>query len=494
MISVERKDGFSLKISRILREATEHKFDIYFFVPGELGLNTKVVPEEEFYHNAIHVQRTYFSDRPYLPLVHSRLASRGELSSDQYRLSLSLYAYQYAIGLEQSCHELRNEKDGASQANIEELISLTQDILRRLRRNKPKEETLRKYYVNIDNYLSWFTEQRLLSLVAHLPRSGDYKVAKGLLLEMCDNELAHRDKQQYNSNYTTEALSRISNKMRLLRRLIEYPVTLKEKTRELGGGEEKALKAGVTAVVMTAMSLAVFEVRETLGSISLLVILTLALMYALREVFKDDLRNTLWRWLRKGRPKWRRQYFDVHSDQMVGRQLEWFDYRKPSRLSEEILAARRASISQKEEIIMHYGSHSRMLPIRFLSGYEQTREILHLDLTLLSKLMEKGSHHVYQLKEGQVSRHAVEKRYLINLVTREIQGQKPPVIQRWKLVMSRSKIVEIEEIVSSPANKNAEATAKSAATHSEESVKAEDLAPAQGLAQAQRSVKPEGIA
>ncbi|ART82792.1 hypothetical protein CBP31_09265 [Oceanisphaera profunda] len=465
MISVERKDGFSLKISRILREATEHKFDIYFFVPSELGLNTKVVPEEEFYHNAIHVQRTYFSDRPYLPLIHSRLARRGELSSDQYRLSLSLYAYQYVIGLEQSCHELRNEKEGASQADIEELVSLTQDILRRLRRNKPDDPTLHKYYVNIDNYLSWFTEQRLLSLVAHLPRSGDYKTAKALLLQVSDLEHEHRVQQKYNSNYTTEALSRMSNKMRLLRRLIEYPVTLKEKTRELGGGEEKALKAGVTAVVMTAMSLAVFEVRETLGSISLLVILTLALLYALREVFKDDLRTTLWRWLRKGRPKWRRQYFDVHSGQVVGRQLEWFDYRKTNRLSEEIIAARRANISQKEEIVMHYGSHSRMLPIRFLSGYEQTRETLHLDLNLLSKLMEKGSHHVYQLKDGQVSRHAVEKRYLINLVTREIQGQNPPVIQRWKLVMSRSKIVEIEEIIRPGTTKAAtEAKASTAST------------------------------
>ena len=485
MISVERKDGFSLKISRILREATEHKFDIYFFVPGELGLNTKVVPEEEFYHNAIHVVRTYFSDRPYLPLIHSRLARRGELSSDQYRLSLSLYAYQYAVGLEQSCHELRNTKDGANQADIEELITLTQDILRRLRRNKPEDPTLYKYYVNIDNYLSWFTEQRLLSLVAHLPRSGDYKAAKDVLLEVCDLEHEYRVQQKYNSNYTTEALSRISNKMRLLRRLIEYPVTLKEKTRELGGGEEKALKAAVTAVVMTAMSLAVFEVRETLGSISLLVILSLALMYALREIFKDDLRNTLWRWLRKGRPKWRRQYFDVHSDQLVGRQLEWFDYRKPTRLSEEILAARRANISQREEIVMHYGSHSRMLPIRFLSGYEQTRETLHLDLTLLSKLMEKGSHHVYQLKEGQVSRHAVEKRYLINLVTREIQGQKPPVIQRWKLVMSRSKIVEIEEILTPVASK---ATTEPEMSTDVSSVKPTTATPAENLA------KPESRA
>lgn len=446
MITVERKDGFSLKISRILREAVEHKLDIYLFIPGELGLNTHVVPEEEFYHNAIHVKRTYFSDRQHLPLVYSRLARRGRLTAEQYRLSLSLYAYQYVVGLEQSSHELRNDKDGVTREEVEELIALAQEILKRLRRNVPADDTLLKYYANIDNYLSWFTEQRLLSLVAHLPRNGDYRLIKTLLLEVCEVERRHREAQQYNSSHTNDSLSRTSNKMRLLRRLIEYPVTLKERTRELGGGEQKLLKAAVTAVVMTSVSLAAYEVRETLGGISLMVIFALALLYALREIFKDDLRNTLWRWLRKGRPKWRRQYFDVHSNQLVGRQLEWFDYKRSSRLDADIRTARRANISQREEVIMHYGSHSRMLPTRFLSGYEQTRESLQLDLSLLSKLMEKGSHHVYQLKEGQVARQPVEKRYLINLITREVQGQNPPLIQRWKVVMSRSKIVEIEEI------------------------------------------------
>ena len=446
MITVERKDGFSLKISRILREATEHRLDLYLFIPGELGLNSHVVPEEEFYHSAIHVKRTYFSDRQHLPLVHSRLARRGKLGTEQYRLSLSLYAYQYVAGLEQSCHELRNSKDAAGREEVEEVIALAEDILKRLRRNVPADETLLKYYANIDNYLSWFTEQRLLSLVAHLPRNDDYKLLKPRLLDACGAERRHRDTRQYNSPHTNDSPSRLSNKMRLLRRLIEYPVTLKEKTRELGGGEQKLLKAGVTAVVMTSVSLAAFEVRETLGGISLMVIFALALLYALREIFKEDLRATLWRWLRKGRPKWRRQYFDVHSNQLVGRQLEWFDYQSPSRLDGAIRAARRANVSQREEVIMHYGSHSRMLPTRFLSGYEQTREVLQLDLALLARLMEKGSHHVYQLKDNQVTRQPVEKRYLINLVTREVQGQKPPVLQRWKVVMSRSKIVEVEEI------------------------------------------------
>lgn len=458
MIGVERKEGFTLKISRILRESTSHKLDVYLFVPGELGLTTDVVSENAFYHGAIHVKRTYYSERHQLPLVLSRLARRGALDSEQYRLSLSLYAYQYVVALERSGRELHDgkrsshdseaadEEADARRASVEELIELAQDILKRLRRSRPEDERLLKYFTNIDNYLSWFTEQRLLSLVAHLPRDRHYKTTKDRLLEICDAEREYRDAQEYNSVRVTRDPTRISNKMRLLRRLIEHPVTLKEKTQELGGGEQKAVKALATAVVMVFVSLGLLQARESLGDITALFVLALAVLYALREVFKDDLRNTLWRWLRKGRPKWRRQYFDVHSNQLVGRQLEWFDYQRYAKLDASIRAARKRNVAQREEVVLHYRSSSRMSPTRFLSGYEQTRETLTLDLAVLSRLMDKASHHVYRVKDGQVTRESVEKRHLINLVIREVKGEGEPTIQRWKVVMSRSKIVDIEEV------------------------------------------------
>ncbi|QJQ96222.1 MULTISPECIES: hypothetical protein [Halomonadaceae] len=457
MISVERREGFSLKISRVLRESVSHKLDVYLFVPGELGLNTEVMSENAFYHSAIHVKRTYFSDRIHLPLVLSRLARRGSLGSEQYRLSLSLYAYQYVAALERSSRELHDDKRDSERsdaqdasveklARIDELIELALDILKRLRRTKPEEESLLKYYQNIDNYLSWFTEQRLLSLVAHLSRDRHYREIKHRLLDICAAESEYREAQEYNSQRVTRDPTRMSNKMRLLRRLIEYPVTLKDKSQELGGGEQKAVKGLATAVVMVFVTLTLLQARQTLGDVTALFVLVLAVIYALREVFKDDLRNTLWRLLRKGRPKWRRQYYDAHSNQLVGRQLEWFDYQRYAKLDEAIKAARKRSITQREEVVLHYGSHSRMSPTRFLSGYEQTRETLVIDLSVLSRLMDKSSHHVYRHKDGQVVRETVEKRHLINLVTREVQGDGEPVIQRWKVVISRSKIVDIEAV------------------------------------------------
>ncbi len=496
MISVDRADTLSLRISRVLQEETAHQLDLYLFVPGELGLGPNVLAEEAFYHAAIHVKRTYYSDRYRLPLVLSRLAERGRLDPDQYRLGMSLYAYQYVVALEGSNQPLLEaarrvrraekatagkEKAKASQetpasgkggtptqpetseaagsqtkersaektetsleTRLEEHAELAMGILKRLRRQRPTEESLSRYYVTIDNYLSWFTEQRLLALVASLPRGARFREIRKRLLAICQEESAYREAKEYNSERVTRDPTRMSNKMRLLRRLIEYPVTLKQKTQELGGGEQKAVKALATAVVMVFVSLGLLRVRDTLADITALFVLAMAVIYALREVFKDDLRNTLWRLLRRGRPKWRRQYLDPTRNVPVGHQLEWFDYERFLKLDEEIQRVRKRSVAQREEVVLHYRSRSRMSPTRFLSGYEHTRETLTLDLAPLARLMDKGSHRVYRLEEGQVVREEVEKRHLINLVIREVQGDRPPSLQRWKVVMSRSRIVDVE--------------------------------------------------
>lgn len=497
MISVERPDSLTLRISRVLQEETSHQLDLFLFVPGELGLGPRVLAEEAFYHAAIHVKRTYYSDRYRLPMVLSRLAERGRLDPDQYRLGMSLYAYQYVEALERSNHSLleaarrvrRDEKAAAGkdkseaskdkseagkdkatpdreeraagsqakgrkeekeetslEARLQEHAELAADILKRLRRQQPAEESLSRYYVTIDNYLSWFTEQRLLALVAVLPRGARFREIRERLLAICADEGAYREAKEYNSERVTLDPTRMSNKMRLLRRLIEFPVTLKHKTQELGGGEQKAVKALATAVVMVFVSLGLLRVRDALSDITALFVLAMAGIYALREVFKDDLRNTLWRLLRRGRPKWRRQYLDPTRNVPVGRQLEWFDYARFLKLDEEIQRVRKRSVAQREEVVLHYRSSSRMSPTRFLSGYEHTRETLTLDLSLVARLMDKGSHRVYRLEKGQVVREEVEKRHLINLVIREVQGDQPPTLQRWKVVMSRSRIVDLERV------------------------------------------------
>ena len=473
MINVERKNSFQLRLTRRLKEETSHNLDIYLFVPGELGLSTQLISEEAFYHAAINVSRTYYNDEYLLPLVHSRLASRNRLGSDSYRLSLSLYAYQYVVAMERTtqamlvnANKLRHARQEGREDNSEvqesaaglhdqlhEMINLSDGILKRLRRDQPTDDSLYKYFANIDNYLSWFTEQQLLALIAYMPRGGEFADIRRRFISVCHREDEYRSEQQYNAGRVMADPTRMSNKMRLLRRLIEHPITLKQEALELGGGEQKAVKALATAVVMTFVTLGVLQLRSVLGDISALFVLAMAVLYAMREVFKDDLRNTLWRWLRKGRPKWRRQYLDPTRNAVVGHQLEWFDYKRFTSLGDDIQLMRRRTVAQREEVVLHYRSSSRMSPTRFLSGYEHTRETLNLDISMLTRLMSKGKHHIYRLKDGQAVREGVERRHLFNLVIRETGSEDTAYLARWKVVVSRSGIVDVEKVAESSEEK-----------------------------------------
>ena len=447
MITVDKQDAITLKINHAMAKTKKLDMDVYLFIPGELGLTPEVLSESAFFYSSITQKRAYYSDKTLLPLVHSRLAKRGRLSTTQYRVSLSLFAYQYVIALDKAVSSLnKNDSNDVTADEVDEVIELALDILKKLRRSIPYEENLKRYYANIDNYLSWYTEQKFLSLVSHMPRGSEYSTIKERLLTLCDKETAHRKLNRYNSAKVREDITRLSNKMRLLRRLIEHPIVLKEKTTSMGKNVKRAVKGVATGLVMVVVTTTVILARDFLGEITASFIVAMSFIYALREIFKDDLRDILWRWLRKGKPKWKRRYYDPTTNKSVGHKLEWLDYASFSKLADRIQSIRKKRVVQREEQILHYRSHTEMSTSTFMSGYEETRETLSISLRALTRLMDKGSNKIYRLNEGQVSRDSVEKRHLLNLIIKENNPDNEPTYYRWKIVMNRSKIVDIEQI------------------------------------------------
>ncbi len=448
MITVDKQNGINLKISHSMTSNKKSHLDIYLFVPGELGLTPEVLQESEFYYSSITQKRTYYSDQTLLPLVHSRLAKRGHLSSTQYRVSLSLFAYQYVIALDKAVSQLnKNEKhQDVSADEVDDVIELALDILKRLRRSIPYEEGLKRYYANIDNYLSWYTEQRFLSLVAHLPREGDYHTIKERLITLVEREKAHRQLNDYNSQHVRDDVTRMSNKMRLLRRLIEHPIVLKEKNMSLGNNVKRAVKGIATGLVMVFVTITAVLARDYWGEITASFIIAMSFIYALREIFKDDLRDVLWRMFRTGKPKWRKIYIDPTTNKAVGQKLEWLDYTTLTKLPDRIQMIRKKRIVQREEQILHYRSQTEMSTSKFLSGYEETRESLSINMRAITRLMDKGANKVYTLNNHQVTRESVEKRHLLNLIIKEQSKTSEPRYYRWKVVLNRSRIVDIESI------------------------------------------------
>lgn len=445
MITVDKQDAVTLKITTEMSESKKLDLDMYIFVPGELGLTSDVMTESEFFYSSIHQKRAYYSDKILLPLVHSRLAQRGRLSPTQYRVSLSLFAYQYVTALDKAVNQLNLSSDSVTEDEVDTVIELSLGILKRLRRSIPYEEGLKRYYANIDNYLSWYTEQKFLSMVSQLTRDKEYKTIKERLITLVEKEQAHRTLNNYNSVKADQDITRLSNKMRLLRRLIEHPIILTEKVTSLGKNMRRAVKGFATGLVMVFVTITAILARDYWGEITASFIIAMSFVYALREIFKDDLKDMMWRWIRKGKPKWRRRYFDPTTGKQVGQKIEWLDYKSLSDLADRIKIIRKKRVVQREEQILHYRSETEMTTSRFMSGYEETRDVMLIDLRALTRLMDKGSNRIYRLSNGQVSRESVEKRHLINLIIKEDGHKQSPRYYRWKVVLNRSKIVDIEK-------------------------------------------------
>ncbi len=450
MISVEKYEGLTARIALINEEIKRQDVEFYLFIPGELNFSKNVMSEDQFYSTVLSNTRTYYTSEHHLPLVQSRLASRDKLPSDKYRVSLSLYAYQYALSLEKTTHRffdtLANVDEDEAVEQLEYITDMAVEILRRLRRYVPKDKGLIKYYNNIDNYLSWLTEQRFLSLIAHMPRSTSFREIREQLLEFCLAESQYRLDQNYNSLRAQHDPTRMVNKMRLARRLIEYPVTLRQKDVTLGVTLNKLAKGTATGLIMIFVTLAVIYMRNYLGEITLSFVLAMAIIYALREIFKDDLRDVLWGWIRKGRPKWRKTYTDPTTGLNIGNQLEWLDFIAFEKLPEDVRKLRKGKLRQRGEAVVKMKMLTNMSTTRFLSGYDKTREVWKIDFRPFSRLMSRGKEKFYSLNDGQVSRESIEKRHQFNLISKQINNKGQVILQRWKITVNRSKVVDIEEV------------------------------------------------
>lgn len=446
MVTVDKQDEITLKISHAMASNRQVSLEWYLFVPGELALTRDVVSENEIYYTHLHQKKSYFSDQSMLPLAHTRLAQRGVLSNTQYRVSLSLFAYQYVMALDKSVNNFNKSEVKFAEAEVDEVIKLANDILKRLRRSVPYDEQLKRYYANIDNYLSWYTGQKFLSLVAHLSRDDNYKELKDKLIAIAEKETTYRLLNEYNSTTVRSDVTRMSNKMRLLRRLIEYPIVLKEETLSLGQNMRRASKGIATGLVMVIVTIIAILAKDYWGEITVSFIIVTSIIYAFREIFKDDLRDVLWKWVRKGKPKWKKRYKDPSSSKVVGSKLEWLSYKSIADLPSAIKHIRKKRIVQREEQVIYYRSLSEMSISKFMSGYEETRDSLFLSMRFLTRLMDKRSNKVYMINNGQVIRENVEKRHLFNLIVKEDNLNGEVLYHRWKIVLNRNKIVAIEKI------------------------------------------------
>ncbi|MCL1141275.1 hypothetical protein [Shewanella gaetbuli] len=448
-VKVKQEEALSVKFSHQMGTGEQRVFDLFFFLPSEMWIDSKTLDEEEYYHSGIVGRRSYFSQALHLPLVQSRFASLNKRTLEEFRLYLNLFAYQFAVAIETDAKELRQQTDtGLFFTALDELSEQVSQLLKKFRRNEPSEEKWKSYFEHADNYLSWFCEQQLLKTVAHGPRSAEHNDVTEKVISLCRAENHYREEvKRYNSVRTQQDANRISNKMLLLRRLIQQGVVLKEELKPLGVGLKKLVTGLATGLVMLVVSALIFKAQGFFNGLTITLLFTLAVIYGFREIFKEDIREAMWRLIQRGRPRWSRILRDTSTQAVVAKQLVWLEFIRPQDIPEPVvdIMKQRHSQNKVETTTLHYRISTKVTNKPFEAGYSQIQEQVNFSLAPFARHLERGKAKIYRESDGKISNESVERRYQLNLVAVLRDGKEPAEYARFKITMNRSSIVEITE-------------------------------------------------
>lgn len=448
-IKLSQDENLSIKLSYQLLPSDLQRLDLYFSLPDEMGIGPKTLEEEHYFHSSIQTHSAYYSDQLHLPLVRSRFISQQKGEQSDYRLNLNLYSYQIRIALDNDIKQalkLKESKEFYPQSIV--LAEQISGLLKKLRRYTPPDQKLKAYFENADNYLSWQVEQSFLKLLSSGPKSSDYTTERNFLLALCKSENQYRKDNQYNSEITLADPNRITNKMRLLQRLIEYGVVFQKEVKNLNSNLRRVVRGTVTAIIMAFVMLLVLNARTNFTEVTIALVGMLGLIYGLREIFKDDITRVIWRWIQKGLPKWKNIYTNSVNKSRVATQTIWLGYIHEKDLPSQVddLFQTRRQQNKQAAQLLHFRCDTKVNVKAFLPGYNEIQQHINFNLTPFIRFLKRGEGRLYSLDDKKIVKQAVERRYQINVVLVQTDKFNQSQIQRYKITLNRSNIINVETI------------------------------------------------
>jgi hypothetical protein len=446
-IKLTQDENLSFKVSHQLLPKDNQRIDLYFSLPVEMGISPSTLSEENYFHSSIKCHSAYYSDQLHLPLVRSRLISQKKGEQNDYRLNLNLFSYQIRLALDTDVKQtLKLTSVDEFYAQSVEVAEQTLSLLKKLRRYTPPDKKLRPYFENADNYLSWHVEQSCLKLLSRGPKSSEHAVERKFLFDLCRDENDYRTNNQYNSNLTLSDPNRITNKMRLLQRLIEYGVVFQKETRNLNTNLKRLVRGTVTAVIMAFVMTVVLNARSNFTEVTIVFVGMLGLIYGLREIFKDDITRLIWRKIQRGLPKWRLLFTNSITKTLMTSQTLWLEYIRTKDLPAEVdkLFQQRRKQNKQAACLLHFRSDTKVFAKDFLPGYDEIQGQIFFNLTPFVRFLKKGEGRLYSLEGNKINKQAVERRYQINVVLVKTDKNHLNNLQRFKITLNRSGIINIE--------------------------------------------------
>lgn len=444
MFSLKRKGDYRLQLTRTLKEPGRYQVELYLFTPHESSLSAWTLAEQQFFFGCME-DRFSLLGLPDKDRI-GKLDSSFKLLSPHFEIVYGSRLFQYRASIDRLRQQLQNAEIAPAEP-IKRALRLSQNFAQRLRRSSPGQSKQQRYFQLADIYFSWHAEQFLLECMTLEGFADLDDELKDAIQEFLQQEYRHRRKQGYVKVFQG-APTRIWNRMNLYHRLLEYPVVLRSKVTELGGGTQKAVKAISTMLIMSWFTYFLFNTRDGSQKLSLMLLLGIALVYALRDLLREDMVNGLTRWLRKGKPRWKIRLLTPYTNKLLATQKVWLDYRKMTELPQEVQNRSTNWITSEERKIICYRSVLNL--DKAALEQNQIQDSLSLDCEALCEMILATRNKLFAWTEqddttSSVQAHPIEKQHDYNLLlVHRAPEQEHSSAQRWHLRLGRNGIVHCE--------------------------------------------------
>ncbi len=443
MFTLKRKGDYRLQLTRTLKQPGRYKVELYLFTPHESRFSTWTLSEQQFFFGSLE-HRLNLLGLPDKDRI-GKVDSSFTLLSPHYEIMQGSRLFQYRASMERLRQQLQGTDFSAEP--LRRALRLSQKFAQRLRHAIPAQSKQQGYYRLVDIYFSWHAEQFMLECMTMEGYAGLEQSLKNSILEFLEREHRHRRKRKYLSDFSGTP-TRVWNRMRLYHRLLEYPVVLRSEVTEVGGGTRRAVKAISTMLIMSLFTYVLFNVREGSQKLSLTLLLGIALIYALRDLLRDDMITGITHWLRKGQPRWKIRLRMPYTNKVLALQKVWLDYRKAPELPQAVLDHSGKWANNEERQIICY--RSVLVMDESALEQDQIQERLTLDCEGLCEMIEITKNRIFVAGEendpsSPVQVHSIEKQQFYNLLLVHTgPDQDPASAQRWHLQLGRNGIVQCD--------------------------------------------------
>ena len=432
-MDIKIKNKKSIEISHITKSEDKYSFSIKTILPKSIDLSDNISESDLVANSYITERSLHKGESVSLMLLYIKLAQKHQDSKDRFKESIKLFSYLFIKDISSWSNEDKTDTEVKTAFNDYKSII---DVFRQVPLNDEDNYiTFRK----LDPLISFEYEQFLLKLISFNLNKDVTDDAKKELVQEKEYRTSQCHEHKYELNYddinNEERLARVVNQIDMQRKLLKLPLKIKEQKSIIGKRQKYTAIALSTGMIMLVFCFIILQLRLMGLDTNMQFVAAFAGMYMIRDVFKENIKDRIYKKLMKSKPIQSTTLSIPNSIEIAKTTLECVvsdNYNKLAKKNNEIIIEESGVVEKFEH-----------------NGFKKIKNVATLDLSKVIKLFPYGKKEVLITNStGNIQKVNVQRRGRIDLIlTKDIEDANKDhatTSEVYRITFDRTKIIKVE--------------------------------------------------